>query len=613
MKRLILTLTLVTSFSLSVFAIDRSQIVVSINGEKFYVHTVLDGETLYSLAKCYEVSEQTIIDHNDSLSEGLKSGDNIKIPYVVEQSEPSDKKESAFSRWKHRLKFATHTVAAGETLYSISRQYEISIETIIEDNPAIDPASLYVGQEIFINKKMRGKSDEAHSQDEWDEYRDNLNMVAPEGYTYHIVEGGETIYSLAKQSNMSEEEFVELNNLEGGLKSGAIIMLPIEGYVAQGDESEGDDVFEVQKAEFKPLRHYDTLRVSLLLPLSVDGKANSSFVSFYNGFKMGLEAVKAQYGRNIELTLFDTKRDSLAMAQIVQDPLFEASNLIVGPIYEESLAPILEYAQTNNIPLVFPLAVTKETQSNVLFQVAPLNESKYAKIDDLLSDLKHVTLIYTSKTDEEYEAEILDLLGDRPYAKHTYYYEHPTVIAERAARNGGVSKSASDLTSIINNGKDNTIVIMSNNETDVDRVLSALASAQVGVVSRGAKAPTFSVLGNNAWSRYNNIDRSVFFKDQVIFFSNYHAKRDSRVIKMFDSDYIKRYYQTPSLFAYRGYDVAYIFGEGLFSDIQYNMEGRTFTPLQSKYRFETDSQSGIHINTEWVRVNYNDDFTIIIE
>ncbi len=610
MKRLILVFTLIVSFAVSAMAIEKSQIVVSINGSKFYVHTVLDGETIYSIAKCYEVSEQTLLTHNTTLSDGLKSGQNIKIPYEPVTQKVESKKESGFAKWANRLKFKSHKIATGETLYSIARKYEISIDVILEDNPSIDPTSLSIGQEIFIRKKMQGKSDEAQNQDEWNEYKENLNMVAPEGYIFHIVEKGETIYSLSKASQMSEEEFIELNKLENGLKLGSIIMLPSSDEKQEVEETPEEVVYSGEKAEFKALRRGETLHVSLLLPLSVNGRPSSAFTSFYNGFKMGLEAVKTQYGRDIELTLFDTKRDTLAIEKIISDPVFEASDLIVGPIYEDILAPVLAFAERENIPLVFPLATLKESQSSMLFQIAPLDEGRYEKADDLFAEGKHVTLVYTNKVDKDYEAEIMNLLGGRPYAKHTYYYEHPTVIAKRI-QNG--TRSASDLTSVIDNDKDNTIVIMSDNETDVDRVLSALASARIGIVSRGQGDPKFKVLGNSDWNRYNNIDRSVFFKDQVVFFSSYHAKRDASIIKLFDSDYIKRYYHAPTLFAYRGYDVAYIFGEGLFSDIQYNMEGRTFAPLQSRYRFEANPESGVHTNTEWIRVNYNDDFTITIE
>lgn len=103
---------------------------------------------------------------------------------------------------------------------------------------------------------------------------------------------------------------------------------------------------------------------------------------------------------------------------------------------------------------------------------------------------------------------------------------------------------------------------MSDNEVDVDRILAAIASADTNISSRGRTAPRFVVLGNTRWNRMNNIDRTMFFKDRVIFISTYHAKRDSQTILDFDSAYIRSFGSLPTLFSYRGYDAAVIFCPG---------------------------------------------------
>ena len=50
--------------------VEKSAIIVFINGQKFYVHTVKAGDTLYSLAKTYEVSEDVIRQHNSAVEIG---------------------------------------------------------------------------------------------------------------------------------------------------------------------------------------------------------------------------------------------------------------------------------------------------------------------------------------------------------------------------------------------------------------------------------------------------------------------------------------------------------------------------------------------------------------
>ena len=149
MKRLC-TLLLLTAWGLSALAADKSRTIVYINGAKYYIHTVQAGETLYGLSKLYGVGEKVILENNPALNGGLRSDVNIRIPVIgaVGESQPSDR--------KLRKTFDFHFVAKGETLYAISRQYEIPVNTIIEDNPGIDPTHLRLGERILIRRKQIG-------------------------------------------------------------------------------------------------------------------------------------------------------------------------------------------------------------------------------------------------------------------------------------------------------------------------------------------------------------------------------------------------------------------------------------------------------------------------
>ena len=215
-----------------------------------------------------------------------------------------------------------------------------------------------------------------------------------------------------------------------------------------------------------------------------------------------------------------------------------------------------------------------------------------------------MTLIYTGSTDREFEREILTQLGDTPRTRHTYQYEHPSNAREN---------SPSDLTPLLENDDDNLFIILSDNEVEVDRILAALASADTNLTSRGRTPPRFVVLGNARWNRFNNLDRAMFFKDRLVFISTYHAKRDAEVVAQFDRDYIRAFGALPTLYSYRGYDAAVIFCPAMYNDIEYDMEDRRYTPLQSTYRFRQGEGSHNHVNQEWMRVNYNKDFTITIE
>ena len=588
----------------SALAGGKSETIVYINGAKYYIHTVQAGETLYGLAKTYGVGEQVILENNPSIARGLQTDTNIKIPYVAAAPEPKSER-------KLRKTFDFHYVAKGETLYAISRQYEIPVKTLLEDNPNLDPLHMRLGERILIRKKQIGSEDEAGTQEQWEEYRQSLNSVADAGTSYHIVHPGETFYSLSRRFGITEEE---LSRLNGGLKpaelkAGAMIVVPGTGRteIAAADTLRQDSLpalREVEPIEFRALRRSDPLNVALLLPVSVNGQANDNYLDFYQGFLLGLDSVKQKSGYSVNVELFNTARDTARIREIVSDAAFRKADLVVGPVYEEGLETVVRFAEEKRIPVVSPLANIERMNSDVLFQLAPDPARKYEKVEDLVGDGKRVTLIYTSTTDKEFEREVLALLGNRPFERYNYRYEHPS---SRGAN------SPSDLTPLLENDADNVFVILSDNEVDVDRILAALASADTSITARGRTAPRFTVLGNARWNRYNNLDRAIFFKDRVVFISTYHAKRDSERVKAFDSAYLRSFGILPTLFSYRGYDTAMIFAPAMYGDIEYDLEDRRFTPLQTTYLFSRPEGRANHVNHNWTRVNYHKDFTITIE
>ena len=551
MKRLCATVLLLL-LSVCAFAVQKSGTIVYINGSKFYIHTVQPGETLYGLSKAYEVGEKVILQYNPSAGGGLKAGENVKIPFVTAVPEPKSER-------KLRRTFDSHTVAQGETLYAISRKYEIPIQTVIEDNPSLDPTNLRLGERILIRKKEIGSEDEAGAKEQWEAYRNTLNSVAEEGYAYHMVKPGETFYSLSRRFGITEEQ---LGTLNGGLKpadlkAGAIIKVPgSPEELAAGERQPADTVRadsvpdlsadnRVKEIEFRALRRSATLNVALMLPIAVDGDANSNYLEFYQGFLLGLDSVKTKSGYSMNVCLYNTARDAEKIREITESDAFRNTDLIIGPVYEEGLYPVIRFAEEHNVPVVSPLANITGMNSDVLFQMAPDPAHKWEKAAELVNGDRQVTLIYTESTDKEFEQEMLTLLGDSDYKKHTYKYVHPSA---RTNSNSG------DLTPLLDNGADNVFIVMSDNEVDVDRILAAIASADTNISSRGRTAPRFVVLGNTRWNRMNNIDRTMFFKDRVIFISTYHAKRDSQTILDFDSAYIRSFGSLPTLFSYRGYD-----------------------------------------------------------
>lgn len=615
MKRFLATILFV-SVVFCAAAVEKSQTIVYINGAKYYIHTVRTGDTLFSLARTYGVSEQTILANNPALeADRLNIAANLKIPCVVER-----KSETAKSERKLRKTFDRHIVAKGETFYSISRRYEIPVSTLMTDNPSVDPAALRPGETLLIRKKQIGTEDAAGSQAEWEEYRDRLNSISGDTVTYHIVQKGDTFYSLSRRFGITEEQLGAMNDglQPADLKIGAMLRIQTKRPEPSADKSvpdvnlpESDDSFtppamrrEVPEIVLRALAAKRPLQVALLLPVEVQGEVNPNYLDFYRGFLLGLDSVRTRYGYSVGVTLYNTGRDAARIREILEMPDFARTQLIVGPVYEGAgLQAVVEYAERREIPVVSPLAHIATTRSDILFQMAPDPACKYDKVTDLFGAGKRITLIYANSTDTEFEQEMLALLGDRPCYRFDYDYVHETAREEN---------SSSDLTPLLDNDEDNVLIIMADTEVNVDRILAGIASADTNLTARGHTSHRFTVLGNPRWNRYGNIDRTMFFKDNVTFVSNYHAKRDAQVVRDFDSAYVQAFGVLPTLYSYRGYDAAMIFCPAMYNDIEYDMAGRRYAPLQTVYRFERPDSASNHTNRTWMRVEYKPDFTITL-
>jgi LysM repeat protein len=109
-------------------------------GDKtFIIHQVDQGETLFGISRRYQAAINDIIQNNEELQGGLKIGQRIRIPYITKAVLP----EGA------RL----HKVAPGETLFSISKLYGVTVGEVMEWNK-LQGNDLSVGQALTIKNAV---------------------------------------------------------------------------------------------------------------------------------------------------------------------------------------------------------------------------------------------------------------------------------------------------------------------------------------------------------------------------------------------------------------------------------------------------------------------------
>jgi len=233
MKKCLLILGLLT-FSAGAFASEYTLMdsvgIERVGGKTFIIHQVSEKETLFGIARRYEAPMNDIIGNNPTLSEGLRPGQRIRIPYTEKAALPAGAK--------------THKVSPGETLFSIAKIYQVSVQDVMAWND-LKGNDLSVGQSLIIkggasaavseNKPAAAtapkpatapaetkKAEEARpatkpaATSPAPAATRNTEAVSspPSGeWITHKVEQGQTLFAIAKQYDAKVDDLINWNGL----------------------------------------------------------------------------------------------------------------------------------------------------------------------------------------------------------------------------------------------------------------------------------------------------------------------------------------------------------------------------------------------------------------
>ncbi|MGL4410730.1 MAG: PBP1 and LysM peptidoglycan-binding domain-containing protein [Bacteroidales bacterium] len=109
----------------------------------YFVHTVEKKQTLSAISRLYSVTIDELEDLNPGAKEKLKAGRILRIPKYEERAIVVEPKEEI-----SQLK--THIIQPKETLYSISRAYGVTIESLVSTNPGLSAETFSIGRTILI-------------------------------------------------------------------------------------------------------------------------------------------------------------------------------------------------------------------------------------------------------------------------------------------------------------------------------------------------------------------------------------------------------------------------------------------------------------------------------
>lgn len=144
-------------------------------------HIVKKGERLTEIAKNYNISLIKLMEANQLETTLVNEGRKLRVKNLDTSSKSSDEVDQE--------RIAYHLIKRGETLYSISKRYNISVEKL---------------------KVMNGLSSNLIKEDE---YLKIVDSIDEENNSIWIVTKGDTLYSIARKNNLSVDALKALNNL----------------------------------------------------------------------------------------------------------------------------------------------------------------------------------------------------------------------------------------------------------------------------------------------------------------------------------------------------------------------------------------------------------------
>jgi len=182
--------------------------------QKTIKHTVVEGESFYSIAKKYKVTESDIYKLNPKVKGTLLQLKTVLIiPNKNYKAENKKKKNTT----KNDQPSQIHLVESGESLYKIAKKYGISLEKIKELNPNIKPEAIQIGDKIIV-KVAEIEVEIANEESQIVVIQtDSKNSANPEecedelGNKIHTVQKGETLFKIAKKYKIKLSDLKELN------------------------------------------------------------------------------------------------------------------------------------------------------------------------------------------------------------------------------------------------------------------------------------------------------------------------------------------------------------------------------------------------------------------
>ena len=492
--------------------------------------------------------------------------------------------------------FISHKVKKKETLYSISRLYDLNIEQVMEYNPILSRRGLrkrmilkipvfkkkeLVSEEIpdhnIIIYKVKPKDTKwriAYNNNISIQELEKMNPVIKKGlkinqkikipksdkmnlsnlidtnFNYYTVKQGEGYFRIQKKLGVSKKILDSLNPilLEQGLLNGMVLKLPL---AYTGDLKIKNDLLVEKTSLIDSINGNSEINISVLLPFraseiefdSIDetrkilSERNLHTISsdFYSGIILALEDL-SKYSISSKLSIYDTENKKSKIDKILNEINPDSCQIIIGPLIPDNFNYISSKEKFFDLPKVAPLSTRDVVIRNSVYQSVTPKELLRNKMIDYLDknlDQDDNIVIVADSINRDIEYILKDIF--------------PSSIILRPEKNGYLLPELVD--SLLVDSLPNKIILESDNFSLISSV-SAQMSAQISDLR---KVQLFTTYRGNVYEN-ENLSRK-HLGDLGFTFTSGHHPLSKFEFNTFQERYIKFFGKPPNREAIRAYDL----------------------------------------------------------
>lgn len=471
--------------------------------------------------------------------------------YVAPPVEVSDQKVK-----KDGKVFYSHVVQERQTLYSISKAYNVTQEEILDANQGLRESGLKKNSIIMIPVQSEAPIEiEAPQLPQEEEVVQE--SAAATVQKIHVVRWYETLKDIAEKYNVSESAIIAANNLKDGkIKNRQKLIIPTDEYVQdmtpeQPEEEEDmdletafDDEEQSEEDAAQGIISKSNIKATVLLPLKATGSTSSkSNMDFYSGVLIAAREI-GESGIDVKMSVYDIANGTYGATKNE----LESSDIVIGPVSADDITRIYSVAPGIKA-LISPLDPKAEQLCGTYGTMVHAPAPRMAQYEDLAQwvkeDLKpgdKVIVISEKEARKGDEGKILRAAIDSAHIEYIPFSY--SILEGRKIQEPLEAKMTAEGT--------NRVIIASESEAfvnDVVRNLNLTIHNKFNVVLYApAKIRTFETIEIENFHN-TNLHASL----------TYYIDYDNPDVKLFIKKYRALFNTEPTQFAFQGYDVAKYF------------------------------------------------------